>query len=452
MERLMQKPKMLLVDDNEAFLDLFLSLSDTENLDITTSNSAENALDVLNNEKIDLIVTDIQMPGASGIELFTKVQDLYPHIPVILITAYGSTAQAIAAVKQGAFHYFEKPLDDKLDLFWTTVREALAKGEMLKQIALLQKEKTFGVKTDVPIIGQSTAIMDVLQSVKDISGLPVTVLISGETGTGKELVAQSIHEMSDRKSHPFFAISCSELSPGVLESELFGHERGAFTGAVGQKKGLFEVVHKGTLFLDEIGDASLRFQTKLLRVLETKKFTRVGGTAPIQSDFRVIAATNRNLETDVEKGRFRQDLFFRINVYNIPVPPLRSRKEDIPSIAEYYRSKFCQAFGRSIERFSENALTALCMYDWPGNVRELINVVERAVITCKSAIITTRHLPFDARIDENTSGLELKDMEKIFIERALKRTSNNKTRAADLLGISRKTLIDKVKKYNLEPD
>jgi two-component system response regulator HydG len=235
-----------------------------------------------------------------------------------------------------------------------------------------------------------------------------------------------------------------------LESELFGHEKGAFTGAVGQKTGLFEVVHQGTLFLDEIGDASTSFQAKLLRVLDTKKFTRVGGTVPIQSDFRVIAATNRDLKTDMENGRFRQDLFFRINVYNIQVPPLRNRKEDIPLIAEYYLRRFCQAFGRSIERFSENALTAFYMYDWPGNVRELINVVERAVIICKESIITTRHLPFDVRIDENVSGLELKDMEKLFIERTLKQTSNNKTRAAEMLGISRKTLLEKVKRYRMD--
>jgi len=450
MERLIRKPKILFVDDNEAFLELFLSFSDAENLDITPFNSAKSALDILKNEQFDLIISDIQMPQMSGIELFTATQDLYPHIPVILITAYGSTVEAIRAVKQGAFHYFEKPLDDKLELFWTTVREALSKGEMLKKIAMLQKEKTFGVKTHTTIIGRSTAIMDVLQSIKDISSLPVTVFVTGETGTGKELVAQLIHEMSDRSSHPFFAISCSEFSPGVLESELFGHEKGAFTGAVGQKIGLFEGVHQGTLFLDEIGDASLRFQAKLLRVLDTKKFTRVGGTVTIQSNFRIITATNRDLKTDVENRRFRQDLFFRINVYNIQVPPLRNRKEDIPLIAEYYLRRFCQAFGRSIEGFSENALMALNMYDWPGNVRELINVVERAVITCKEWIITSRHLPFDDSIDEKVSGLELKDMEKLFIERTLKRTSNNKTRAAEMLGISRKTLIEKVKKYQLE--
>ena len=447
---MIKKAKILLVDDNEVFLELFLSLSDAENLDITTSNSVKSALDILNDEQVDLIISDIQMPGMSGIELFTAVQDLYPHIPVILITAYGSTAEAIRAVKQGAFHYFEKPLDDKLELFWTTVREALAKGEMFKKITMLQKEKAFGVKTKTTIIGMSTAIKDVLRSIKEISNLPVTVFVTGETGTGKELVAQLIYEMSDRSSHPFFAISCSEFSEGVLESELFGHEKGAFTGAVGQKTGLFEVVHQGTLFLDEIGDASSRFQAKLLRVLDTKKFVRVGGTVPINSDFRVIAATNRDLKTDVENGQFRQDLFFRINVYNIHVPPLRNRKEDIPLIAEYYLRRFCHTFGRSIEKFSENASTALYMYDWPGNVRELINVVERAVITCKESIITTRHLPFGSHIDENVSGLGLKDMEKSFIERTLKQTSNNKTKAAEMLGISRKTLIEKVKKYNLE--
>jgi DNA-binding NtrC family response regulator len=450
-EELMKEPKILLVDDNAAFLELFLSLADAEKFDIVTSNSAKAALDFLNDEPVDLLITDVHMPGMNGIELFTVVRDRYPHIPVILTTASGSTVEAIGAVKKGAFHYFEKPLDDKLDLFWTTVREALSKREMLKKIALLQNEKIFGVKSHhVPIIGRSAAIKDVLESIKAISSLPVTVLISGETGTGKELVARSIHEMSNRKSNPFYAISCNEFSPGVLESELFGHEKGAFTGAVRQKKGLFERVHRGTLFLDEIGDASLRFQVKLLRVLETKKFTRVGGTVPIQSDFRVIAATNRNLETAMGKGRFRQDLFFRINVYSIPIPPLRNRKEDIPLIADYYRRRSCEAFGKSVEGFSENALSALCTYEWPGNVRELINVVERAVITCKEPIIRTRHLPFDTCMDDPVPDMKLKDMEKIFIERTLNRTSKNKTRAAALLGISRKTLIEKVKKYGLE--
>jgi DNA-binding NtrC family response regulator len=446
----MEKPKILIVDDNEAFLELFLCLPQTGDFHITPATSAKHAVKILSSEPMDLIISDIQMSRMTGIQLFTTVQDLYPDIPVILITAFGSTEEAVRAVKNGAFHYFEKPIDDKLDLFWTTVREAVAKREMLKKIALLQKEKAFGLKTLTPVIGRSKEIKRVFQSIKEVAPLPVTVLISGETGTGKELVARSIHEMSDRKSKPFFAVGCNEFSPGVLESELFGHEKGAFTGAVEQKKGLFEVAHQGTLFLDEIADASSRFQAKLLRVLESKRFTRVGGTLSLSSDFRIITATNRDIQADVAAGRFRQDLFFRINVYEIKIPPLRHRKKDIPLIADFYVRRFSQVYGRSITGLSDSALASMMMYDWPGNVRELINVMERAVITCSESMITTRHLPFDTRAVADISDLNLKDLEKFYIELALKRTSQNKTRAAELLGISRKTLIDKVKKYQLE--
>ncbi|RZB38167.1 MAG: hypothetical protein SRB2_00513 [Desulfobacteraceae bacterium Eth-SRB2] len=445
----MEKPKILIVDDNEAFLELFLCLPQTGDFHITPATSAKHAVKILSSEPVDLIISDIQMPEMTGIQLFTTVQDLYPDIPVILITAFGSTEKAVRAVKNGAFHYFEKPIDDKLDLFWTTVREAVAKREMLKKITLLQKEKTFGLKTLTPVIGRSKEIKQVVQSIKEVAPLSVTVLISGETGTGKELVARSIHELSDRKSKPFFAVGCNEFSPGVLESELFGHEKGAFTGAVEQKKGLFEVAHESSLFLDEIVDASSRFQAKLLRVLESKRFTRVGGTLSLSSDFRIITATNRDIQADVAAGRFRQDLFFRINVYEIKIPPLRHRKEDIPLIADFYIRRFSQTYGRSITGLSESALESLMIYNWPGNVRELINVMERAVITCSESMITTKHLPFDTRAVADISDLNLKDLEKFYIELALKRTSQNKTRAAELLGISRKTLIDKVKKYKL---
>jgi two-component system response regulator AtoC len=448
--RATKKPKILLIDDNEAFLELFLCLPQAGEFHITPTPSAEHAVKILGNESFDLIISDIQMPEMTGIQLFTWVQGLYPDIPVILITAFGSTEEAIQAVKRGAFHYFEKPIYDKLDQVWTTVREAVDKREMFKEITLLKKEKVFALKAAPPVIGRSKEIKKVVQSIKEVALLPVTVLISGETGTGKELVARSIHELSDRKSKPFFAVGCNELSPGVLESELFGHEKGAFTGAIEQKKGLFEVAHQSTLFLDEIVDASARFQGKLLRVLESKRFTRVGGTLPLSSDFRIITATNRDIQADVAAGRFRQDLFFRINVYEIKIPPLRHRKEDISLIADFYVKRFCQVYNRSITGLSESALASMIMYDWPGNVRELINVMERAVITCNQSMITTRHLPFGATMDQDMSDLNLKAMEKFIIELSLKRSSYNKTLAAELLGISRKTLIDKVKKYKLE--
>ncbi|MDY6838758.1 MAG: sigma-54 dependent transcriptional regulator [Thermodesulfobacteriota bacterium] len=448
----MGSAKILLVDDDEAFLELFAFMASAPPLDIeiVPCPSAQKALDLLKEGPIDLVVSDVQMPGMTGIELFRQAQDLYPEIPVILMTAFGSTQEAIEAVKEGAFHYFEKPINDKLDLFWTTIREALAKREMANRLASLQREKSLCAEMPSDIVGQSEAIKEVVRSLTEVSKLPVTVLIQGETGTGKELVARAIHRLSERKAKPFFAVSCNEFAAGILESELFGHERGAFTGAIGRKRGLFELAHKGTLFLDEIGEAPPFFQSKLLRVVESKTFLRVGGTFPIHSDFRLLTATNRDLEKEVAQGGFRQDLFHRLNLYTIQMPPLRNRKEDIPLIAEYYLKRFALAYRRPISSISTNALLYLRDYDWPGNVRELINVVERAVITCKEEMITTKDFPFEAGEYRETSDLNLRDVEKLCIRMALTRTGNNKSQAAELLGITRKTLIEKARSFGLD--
>lgn len=445
----MNKPRILLVDDNESFLELFLSLEEAAAFHITALPSAEKALDTLKRQSVDLVICDVQMPYMNGIELFHRLQDRFSDIPVILITAFGSTQQAIQAVKEGAFHYFEKPLHDKIDLFWTTVREALAKRQILKEISTLRRERSMRTGTVPTIIAQSKGMQEILSTIRDIAPLPVTTLITGETGTGKELVARAIHQMGDRKRSPFVAVSCTEFAPGVLESELFGHEKGSFTGAVDRKIGLFDVAHKGILFLDEIGEATSAFQAKLLRVLETKTFMRVGGTTPIYSDFRLIAATNRNLQDEISAGRFRQDLFYRLNVCTIEVPRLRDRREDIPLIADFYLSRFCNTYRKPIEGFSTNAALWLRQYGWPGNVRELINVIERAVITCRGNRITTRHLPFSMEGAVPLSDLNLKEMERYVINMAIKRARNNKTKAAELLGISRKTLIEKVKSYGI---
>ena len=446
----MNKPKILLVDDDEAFLELLPSVDGAQGLDIIPLTSPKKALEVLNNEPIDLVISDVQMPEMTGTELFSKIQDLYPDVPVVLITAFGSTEEAIRAVKHGAFHYFEKPINDKLELLWTTVREALAKREMLKELTSLRRERSLRTKTPVTIIGQSDGIKGVIRSAEEVANLPVTVLIIGETGTGKELVARAIHNLSDNRDKPFLAITCNEFAAGVLESELFGHEKGAFTGAVDRKIGVFDVVHNGILFLDEISEAPPFFQSKLLRVLETKTFMRVGGTTPIYSNFRLIAATNCDLEEQIAAGRFRQDLFYRLNVYAIEIPPLRDRREDIPLIAEFYLKRLSEVYRRPITAISTNAMLSFREYDWPGNVRELMNVMERAVITCKDHVITTRHLPFHTGEYERVPDLNLRDGEKFFIGLALRRTENNKTKAAALLGISRKTLIEKVKSYRLD--
>ncbi len=389
------------------------------------------------------------MSGMSGSDFFEIAQDRYPDIPFILMTAYGSSEMAIDAVKKGAYHYFEKPLENKIDLFWSTVRQALEKHRWLGEIESLRKEKFLGIKTGAEIIGRSKGMKKVLESIFEVADYPVTVLIYGETGTGKELVARAIHETGNRQNNPFFAVNCNEFSQGVLESELFGHERGAFTGADHRKKGLFEMADNGTLFLDEISSASMELQSKLLRVLESHEFSRVGGTSVISSDFRIIAATNTQLEDEVDKGRFRQDLLYRLNVYPIEIPALRKRKEDSPVLTEYYFNRFKQAYRRDIEGISEKAMLALGGYDWPGNVRELVNVVERAVITCRENMITTKDLPFDVGKKFNLSSFNLKEMERFFITMALEKTNFNKTHASEMLGISRKTLIEKVKKYNL---
>ena len=446
----MNRPRIMLIDDNEGFLGLFSSLASAQDLDMVPLTSAKKALKLMSQDRVDIIISDIQMPGMSGIELFRTVQDLYPDVPVILITAYGSTEEAIWAVRHGAFHYFEKPIDDKLDLLWTTVREALNKRENLKELASLRRERSFQKKTPVTIIGQSEGINRLINSIEEIADLSVTVLISGETGTGKELVARAIHNLGGRRDKPFLAVNCDEFAPGVLESELFGHEKGAFTSAVDRKIGLFEVAHKGTLFLDEISQSPLFFQSKLLRTVENRTFMRVGGTSPIYSDFRLLVSSNRDLEAEIAAGRFRQDLFYRLNVYTIELQPLRNRREDIPLIAQFYLKRFCKEYRREIEGVSTNAMLSLREYDWPGNVRELINVIERAVITCRNSMITTKDLPFGAGGYEKISDLNLRGVEKFFIALALSRAQNNKTRAAGLLGISRKTLIDKVKSYGLD--
>ena len=446
----MKKSRILVVDDNKVFLELFGYQPEAQEFEIVTFTSAKSALEFLEKEFADLVISDIQMPEMSGLEFFQNVQDAYPDIPFIFLTAFGSTEMAIDSIKKGAFHYFEKPIDDKLDLFWSTVRQALDKRRRLKEIEFLKKEKSLRYRITESIIGCSEEMKKVLHSIAEVADLPVTVMIYGETGTGKELVARAIHETGNRRNNPFFAVNCNEFSPGVLESELFGHEKGAFTGAVCRKKGLFEIAHNGTVFLDEISSAPAELQSKLLRVIESHEFSRVGGTSVISSDFRVIAATNTRLEDEVEKGRFRQDLLYRLNVYTIDIPPLRHRREDVPLLAQYYFNRFNLAYHRQIEGISEKAMMTLGGYDWPGNVRELVNVVERAVIMCRENRITTKELPFGTPTRMPLSGFDLKEMEKFVIRMALQKTDFNNTHAAQLLGISRKTLIEKIKKYEIK--
>jgi len=447
------KPKILFVEDNEGFQRSFVPLlTEGGDFEVLTALSARQALELLEIESVDVIVSDIQMPEMSGIEFYQELLKLGIEAPIIFVTGYGSVEQAIELVKQGAFHYFEKPLVNKLAILKSTLRQALAKGSMLKELATFRKEKSLRKRSQASIIGQSNKIGKILQSIEEVASTSVNVLIYGETGTGKDLVARMIHDLSEREDRPFFPISCTELAEGILESELFGHERGAFTGAVARQEGLLELADKSTLFLDEISEASQALQSKLLRVVESKVFFRVGGRTQISSDFRLVTATNRNLEECVAAGQFRRDLFYRLNTYRIDLPPLRKRKTDIPLLVEYYLHKFSRKYQRPITDISADAMLFLTEYDWPGNIRELVSIIERAVITCRSKLITLDHFPFqlDPKDDHEPSDLNLKSVEKFVIQMAMKRTEDNRVKAAELLGINRNTLAEKLRSYKLD--
>lgn len=440
---------ILIVDDEKNYLVVLETLLSEEGYEVLTAESVADAIKKWRNNDLDLIVTDMKMPKASGIELLEMVKKQDTDLPVIMMTAYGTVEKAVEAMKKGAFDYVTKPFQNQeLKL---TIRKALEMYRLVKQNRLLYKELSDRYQFD-NIVGKSKAMLRVYELVKKVANTKATVLISGESGTGKELIARSIHFNSERKGMPFISVNCSALTDTLLESELFGHEKGAFTGAFERKIGLFDVVHRGVLFLDEISEAPPFFQSKLLRVVETKTFMRVGGITPIYSDFRLLVATNRNLESEIVAGRFREDLYYRLNVYTIQIPPLRERKEDVPLLASFYLQRFSEAYRRPVREISADAMILLRDYEWPGNVRELINVIERGVITCPGPVITTAQLPFGVKQYQGASDLNLRDAEKLFIELALKRTQSNKTRAAELLGISRKTLGEKLKAYEMNDD
>ncbi len=449
-----EKPIVLLVDDNEIFLTQFASLlEEGQEFAVVAVSSAAKALDLINmSNKVDVVISDVQMPDMDGVELFRKIQDAHPDVPVIFITAFASVHDAAELVRKGAFHYFEKPIVDRMDLFQAVIREAIEKRGRTLELAALRRERALNAMSLVPIIGGAPAMLQAIQSMREAAEVGVTILINGETGTGKELFARSIHALGDRSDKTFFAVNCAEFAEGVLESELFGHEKGSFTGAHQSRRGLFELVHGGTLFLDEISEASNALQAKLLRVIETKTFTRVGGTSPVISDFRLITATNRNLHQMVADGQFRQDLLYRLKVFVLDIPPLRARKDDIPMLAEFYLEKFKRAYRRNVQGISMEAFLFLREYEWPGNVRELVNMIESAVITCQSEFITTRDLAIQLDMGSYVEEphINLKGTERFVIFMALKRSKGNRMRAAELLGINRKTLADKIKLYGLE--
>ncbi|MFH1139116.1 MAG: sigma-54 dependent transcriptional regulator [Pseudomonadota bacterium] len=448
------KLQILITDDDKVFLNLLRqeakALGRLDKFNILTAESGEEALAIAGRTPLDVVVTDVAMPGIDGPELFRKLSGFRPDLPVIILTAYGSVDKAVQAIQQGAYNYFEKPLAD-LELFWKTIEEAGTRKKCRDEIENLENRPA---GAGLPLIGSHPLWQKVVEMVERVGPLPTTVLITGETGTGKSRVAKAIHQAGPRAEGPFVAVSCVEFSGSLLESELFGHEKGAFTGAEFQRKGIFERAHGGVLFLDEIAETSPELQVKLLRVIEGSPFFRIGGSKPIEADFRLIAATNRVLEQEVKAGRFRQDLFYRLNIFPIHVPALRERRSDILSLSLYFLKKICKKLGKPKKSISPAALIALCENEWPGNVRELENMLERAIITANGDQILPADLNFGAAasIFGPSTGATLEEMEKLLILLAMDKAGRNKTQAAEMLGIARKTLGQKLTRYGLADD
>jgi two-component system NtrC family response regulator len=450
---------ILVIDDEQNYLYLLEALLSDEGYHITPIQDPQLALDYLEESEVDVVITDMKMPGVSGQKILEHVRKNYPHVPVLIMTAYGSIDGAVEAMKCGAFDYISKPFSNSDLLLSVSKAARMSEAERTNKLLQESLEARFGLHK---VVGRSKPMREVLDLVERVAASSSNVLITGESGTGKEIIAQALHFASPRKNGPFTSVNCMALTPGVLESELFGHEKGSFTGAVAQKRGRFEAAHKGSLFLDEVGELSMDLQVKLLRVLQEHSFERVGGTKPISVDIRLIAATNKDLKEAVQQGRFREDLFYRLNVIHIHIPPLRERAEDIPLLAAHFLQQFARENEKDVTGFSPEAMQALSAYDWPGNVRQLENVVESSVVLARSEHIGYEDLPdelkdesaqFKSAADMLPTEVDLSDtLEKIesaLIRRALVRSNFVQVRAAQMLGISKSLLQYKLKKYNI---
>ena len=435
--------KLLIVDDERIVRDSLGKWFHEEGYKIGTAESASEALTRLAERRWDLALVDIKMPGTDGIELLSRVREIDPELVVIMITGYASVETAVQALKLGAYDYITKPFDP--DDIAHTVRKALEHRRAERENIRL-RETVAEVAAPGELVGQSSAMKRVFEAIATVAPTDATVLITGESGTGKELVARAIHSASPRRFHPMVVIHCGALTETLLESELFGHEKGAFTGAQYRKKGKFEIAEGGTVFLDEIGDITLKTQTDLLRVLQEREVTRVGGNQTIPVDFRTIAATNKDLEKLIEEGHFRPDLFYRLNVFRIEIPPLRGRRDDIPLLVEHFVRKLSLAMNKRITRVAPAAMTLLQQHDWPGNVRELENAVERAMVVAREPELREEDFALELRAAP-AAGRTLEDVERAHILRVLEECGGNQTRAAEALDIDRVTLYNKLKKY-----
>jgi DNA-binding NtrC family response regulator len=437
------KANLLVVDDELIVRDSLDKWFREEGYEVTVAESAQDALTKMAAKRFDLALVDIKMPGIDGVELQHRMHEIDPEMLVIIMTGYASVETAVAALKNGAYDYVSKPFDP--DDIAHSVHNALS-HKRAEQENVRLRETVASVVRPQEFVGQSAAMVRVFEAIQTVGPTDATVLITGESGTGKELCARAIHAASPRHYNPLVVIHCGALAETLLESELFGHEKGAFTGAQYRKKGSFEVAEGGSVFLDEIGDISLKTQTDLLRVLQEREITRVGSTHPIQVDFRCIAATNKKLEQLIEEGRFRPDLFYRLNVFQIQLPALRDRKGDIPILVEHFVRKFSASMNKRINRVSPAAMALLDRYQWPGNVRELENAVERAMVVAQEPEIREEDFALRLPLAEHQPRT-LEDMERAHILAVLEDCKGNQTLAAEVLDIDRVTLHNKLKKY-----
>ncbi|MDR3666013.1 MAG: sigma-54 dependent transcriptional regulator [Ignavibacteriaceae bacterium] len=444
-----KKEKILVVDDEKIVRESLFHWFQEEGYQVETAEDGETALRIFDKNKFDLLLVDMKMPGMSGLELLAKIKEIDKDTIVILITAFASVPTAIKALKDGAYDYVTKPVDpDELEHL---VKKALEQRSLRVENEALKGSIDEIIKPD-NLIGESGQMKKIYELIHTVAPTDTTVMIRGESGTGKELVAKAIHINSRRKYFPIIPVNCGALAESILESELFGHEKGAFTGAQFKRKGKFEMADGGTIFLDEIGSVSPKMQVELLRVIESKQFNRVGGNQIIKSDFRVIIATNEPLEDLVKQGKFREDLYYRLNVFSIVIPPLRERTGDIPVLAFYFLNNFCNAMNKNIKNISPEAMEFLTKYEWPGNVRELENAIERAVVVGKGETIKVDDLPFHVSSSQaaGTDGdNSMSAMEKKHIARVLNENNWNISRSALELEIDRVTLYNKINKYGL---
>ena len=446
---------ILIIDDEEKIRTLLSRIISLEGFDVSQASDLKNAKKRLEMSEFDVVISDVKLPDGSGVEFSRIIKEKHPATEVILLTAYGNIPDGVQAIKNGAFDYITKGDDNNKII--PLVYKAVEKVALNKRV--IQLEKQLGDKLSFDnIIGKSKTIQSAIDSAKKVAVTDATVLLTGETGTGKEVFAQAIHNASNRAKHNFIAINCSAFSKELLENELFGHKAGAFTGAVKDTKGIFEEANNGTVFLDEIGEMALDLQAKLLRVLESGEFLKVGDNKPTKINVRIIAATNRDLQTEIENGNFREDLYYRINIFNIQLPPLRERVVDIEELAKYFLVKFSQKAGKKMIAISPDYVEALKQHSWKGNIRELRNIIERSLILSDNEELKVESLPseFQSPSSSNSqfstkplSAFELASAEKIHIQKVLNYANGNKTKTAELLGIALTTLYRKIEEYQL---